>query len=126
MIALSFTICEMFSFEMCMILTLNFRMGQGHLRMRQLKRYLRLLCVHNIVICNVCPICYRLRNIHSRNMHNLDLDLDLDLDIDLDLYNKQCLPYLSPFTRPLTSQCNRFECLTLKMIVKSVDDLAEN
>ena len=70
MFALSVTDCEVCADEMCMSLTLTSGKDQ------------MLICKSNANVdflfdstSNACFICYRLRDILSRNVHDLDLDL---------------------------------------------------
>ena len=65
--ALSVIVCEIFTVEMCMTLTLTLIIGHGH------KYANRKAICHFIIVgnCNVCSICHRLRYIHSQNARDL-------------------------------------------------------
>ena len=68
----SFNILEIFAVEKCMTLTFSLRIDQGRMSLFQSKARMR----HATFVAsrNVCPICYRFRDIHSRNVCDLDLD----------------------------------------------------
>ena len=53
--------CETFTVEMCMTLTLTFRMVQGEMWVSQSKDHVRLLV---LAIVNFYPICHRLQDIN--------------------------------------------------------------
>ena len=57
MFALSVTICEEFPIEICMTLTLTFRMSQYEIKCASGNALCNFLFVGNT---NVCPICHRL------------------------------------------------------------------
>ena len=61
-----------FFFAMELRMTLTFRMGQYQMLLHNRKPIDEFLCIGNSY---TCPICYRLRDIHSHNLHNLDFDL---------------------------------------------------
>ena len=70
MLALPVTIYVIFTVEMCMTVTLTFRIG------RKQCKYASEMVVCNFVFVgnsNVCPICHRLWDIINRNVHDLDL-----------------------------------------------------
>ena len=83
--------------------------GQGQMWIYQFKDNRRLSTYGN---CNVCSINHRLRDICSRNMHNLDLDLYngprpiVNVPIKSQyttfyMVTIACLLYLSPFARQI-------------------------
>ena len=67
------TVNDTFAIEIFMTLILTFRLGQGQMQISESKKP-----TWDFVLdgnSNVCPSCYRLLYIRSRNMHDLYLDL---------------------------------------------------
>ena len=56
--ALSVTLCEILTVEMCRTLALTFKMGQGQCKYANRTATCDFLCVGN---SNACPICHRFR-----------------------------------------------------------------
>ena len=72
MFVLVVTILDMFTVLMCMNLTLTFNTGQGKMQICPSKGHTRL---HIFGSSNVCSIYQHFRDIHSQNVHDLDLSL---------------------------------------------------
>ena len=73
MFALSITVYEIFAVDICMTLTLTFGMGYGHTQIIYANRKPKKDFLFN-GNSNVNSINYRLRDIRSRNLHDLVLD----------------------------------------------------
>ena len=68
MIALSLTVQEIFTIEMCMTLTLTYKMSQGQMQICQSKGHLRLSVLAIATFAPSVTVCEI-----SRNVHDFDL-----------------------------------------------------